>query len=221
MARDILLSVKNLTKVYGRGSLAVKALDIEKLELGLGEFVSVSGPSGCGKTTLLNLLGALDRPSGGDILFRGESITGRSEAELCRYRRENVGFIFQSYLLIPTLSALKNVQAPALPLGRADRRRALNLLGMVGLSGKERRRPGELSGGEQQRVAIARALFLDPELILADEPAGNLDSAAGAGIISLLGDLARQGKTVLVASHDGRVASACGSRIRMVDGRVV
>ncbi len=144
-----------------------------------------------------------------------------SEADLCKYRRENVGFIFHAYYLIPNLSALKNVMVPAFPLNGANKKRARQLLKMVGLAGKEGRVPGALSGGERQRVAIARALLLDTELILADEPTGNLDTATGAEIISLLEQLALQVKTVLVASHDRRVAEACGRNIRMMDGRIM
>ncbi|NPV73554.1 MAG: ABC transporter ATP-binding protein [Pelotomaculum sp.] len=217
----MLIAVKNLTKVYGKGPLAVRALDVESLEIGEGEMAAVTGPSGCGKTTLLNLIGALDRPTGGEIFFKGERISGRGEAALCRFRREKVGFVFQAYHLIPSLSALKNVLVPAVPLGGGRVRRARELLRLVGLAGKEGRRPGELSGGEQQRVAVARALLLDPELILADEPTGNLDSAAGAEIVELLKSLNRRGKTVIVATHDRQVAKACGRVIRLADGRVV
>jgi len=140
---------------------------------------------------------------------------------LCRFRREKIGFIFQTYHLIPTLSALHNVLAPAFPLGGGYRRRALELLALVGLAGKEGRRPGALSGGEQQRVAIARALLLDPPLILADEPTGNLDSATAEGIMDLLKKLNQRGKTVLVATHDQRMAEDCGKIIRMVDGQII
>lgn len=220
MGEDVLISVRNLTRVYGRGSLAVRALDVRSLEIRRGEFVAVTGPSGCGKTTLLNLLGALDRPSGGDIIFEGKNIAALGEKSLCRFRREKIGFVFQAYHLIPTLSALKNVLVPTIPVGNGQLLRARRLLGLVGLTGKENRRPDELSGGEQQRVAIARALVLDPDLILADEPTGNLDSAAGAEIVNLLLDLNRQGKTVLVATHHRRVAKACGREIRLEDGRI-
>ena len=201
----------------------VKALDIQRLDLARGDFVAVTGPSGCGKTTFLNLLGALDRPSRGSIFFEGRDLAGLGEAGLCRYRREKAGFIFQAYCLIPSLTALQNVLAPVYPRGngRRMRERARELLRRLGLAGVEKHRPGELSGGEQQRVAIARALLLDPELILADEPTGNLDSATGAGIISLLKDLNDAGKTVLVASHDQRVADACGRVLRLEDGRLV
>ncbi|MDD4238959.1 MAG: ABC transporter ATP-binding protein [Desulfotomaculaceae bacterium] len=217
---DIVISLKNVNRVYGRGPSAVKALDIRSLDINRGELVAVTGPSGCGKTTLLNLLGALDRPSHGSIVMAGKDITALGETALCRYRREQVGIIFQAYCLLPTLSALQNVLAPALPFnnGRHTRERARELLRRVGLKGAEKRLPGELSGGEQQRVAIARALLLDPELLLADEPTGNLDSANGAGIIELLKDLHEMGKTVLVASHDQRVADACHRILRLADG---
>lgn len=220
---DILISLKDVDRVYGRGSSAVTALDIERLDISRGDFVAVTGPSGGGKTTLLNLLGALDRPSHGRILIGGKDLAGLGEAALCRYRREKVGFVFQAYCLLPTLSALQNVLAPALPkgYGRRMRDRARELLRRVGLEGAEKRLPGELSGGEQQRVAIARALLLDPELILADEPTGNLDSANGLGIIELLKGLHEMGKTVLVASHDQRVADACGRVLQLVDGSLV
>jgi len=218
---DVLIAVKNLTKVYGKGKLAVRVLDIKNLEIRRGEIVALTGPSGCGKTTLLNLLGTLDRPTAGDIFFENKKgFALKSETALCRFRREKIGFIFQAYHLIPTLSALKNVLAPAFPLGNNYRRRALELLKLVGLAGKEGRRPGALSGGEQQRVAIARALLLDPLLILADEPTGNLDSATGEGIMDLLKKLNQRGKTVLVATHDQRVAEKCDRNIRMMDGQI-
>ncbi|MCL6479107.1 MAG: ABC transporter ATP-binding protein [Peptococcaceae bacterium] len=221
MGAGVLISVRNLTRVYGKGDLAVRALDVKNLEVVRGDMVAVTGPSGCGKTTLLTLLGALDKPSGGEIFFAGQNLAGLGEPALCRFRREKVGFVFQAYHLIPSLSALKNVLVPSLPLGGGYLRRARELLRLVGLAGKEDRRPGELSGGEQQKVAIARALILDPELVLADEPTGNLDSAAGAEIIDLLKRLNRGGKTVLVATHSRRVAAACRRNIRLEDGRVV
>lgn len=218
---EILVSVQNLTKSYGKGSLTVKVLDIKSLEIRRGDFIAVTGPSGGGKTTLLNLIGGLDRPSGGEIFFAGEKISGWAEARLCDFRRKRIGFVFQAFHLLPGLTALNNVLVPALSGGRASRQRAKELLALVGLKGKEHRRPGMLSGGEQQRVAIARALVMDPELILADEPTGNLDTASGAQIINLLRELNRDGKTVLVATHDQKVAGACSGVIKIADGRVV
>lgn len=221
LQQDFLVTAKNLIKHYGKGDLAVRALEIKSLEIMRGDFIAVTGPSGGGKTTLLNLIGGLDRPSGGEILFEGKRLTGQPEALLCNFRRRKIGFVFQAFNLLPGLTALKNVLVPALPAGGASRQRARELLWMVGLKGKEGRRPGMLSGGEQQRVAIARALILDPDLILADEPTGNLDSKSGEQIITLLSTLNRQGKTILVATHDRRVAEVCSKTISIVDGRIV
>ncbi|KJR98011.1 MAG: ABC transporter ATP-binding protein [Peptococcaceae bacterium BRH_c4a] len=218
---NILISVKNLTKTYGKGNLAARVLDLKHLEIMEGDFISVTGPSGCGKSTLLNLLSALDRPSGGDIFFRGENIVGLNETALCKYRKAKIGFVFQSHHLIPSLNALKNVLLPALTTGNGFPGRARELLGMVGLAGKERRLPGQLSGGEQQRVAIARSLIMDPDLILADEPTGNLDTASGEIILDLFKRLNRLGKTMIMATHDPQVAGACGRIIRLRDGRIV
>jgi len=221
LQHEILVAVKNLTKHYGKGDLAVKVLGIKSLEIRRGDFIAVTGPSGGGKTTLLNLIGGLDRPSGGEVLFAGKNIAGRSEAFLCNFRREKVGFIFQAFHLLPGLTALKNVLVPTLPAGVANRHRARELLGLVGLKGKEQRRPGMLSGGEQQRVSIARALVMDPEIILADEPTGNLDTASGLQIIDMLKKLNRQGKTILVATHDLRVAEVSDRIIRLEDGQMI
>ncbi|MHB8158275.1 MAG: ABC transporter ATP-binding protein [Desulfocucumaceae bacterium] len=220
MGQDILISANNLTKKYGTGIMAYMALNVKSLVIRQGEFVAITGSSGCGKTTLMNLLGALDRPSGGESFFRGKNVFNLSEAALCQFRRDKIGFVFQSYHLIPTLSALKNVQLPALTTGSGYKERARELLELVGLSGKEKRLPGELSGGEQQRVAIARALIMNPDLILADEPTGNLDSASGTLIKELFQKLNRQGKTILVATHDRYVAKNCKRVIRLHDGRV-
>lgn len=221
MEQDVLISVRNLSKYFGKGDLFARVLDLERLEVRKGDFTALTGPSGCGKTTLLNLLGGLDRPSGGEIVFAGRSIVNRGESSLCIFRRSKIGFVFQAFNLIPGLTALKNVLVPALPAGSASRRQAMEILKLVGLEGKEHRRPGSLSGGEQQRVAIARALILDPCLLLADEPTGNLDSESGGRIIELLKKLNEKGKTIIVATHDQRVAEACSKIIRMVDGRIV
>lgn len=176
--------------------------------------MAVVGPSGCGKTTLLNLMGALDKPTAGKIFLEGKDITGIPETSLYKIRREKVGFIFQTYHLIPTLNVMQNILVPALPLKAKNKHypdRAKELLKMVGLDGKEKRRPGELSGGEQQRVAIARALILDPVLILADEPTGNLDLKTGRKIFALLKELNLTGeKTVITATHDQKIKELCG-----------
>lgn len=221
---DVLISVQNLVRVYGRRSREVKALDIQRLDLARGDFVAVTGPSGCGKTTFLNLLGALDRPSRGSIFFEGRDLAGLGEAGLCRYRREKAGFIFQAYCLIPSLTALQNVLAPVYPRGngRRMRERARELLRRLGLAGVEKHRPGELSGGEQQRVAIARAIVNHPALLLADEPTGNLDSKNSAAVLSVLRDLnERMNQTVLMITHDPNVAAYGHRIVHMFDGRIV
>ncbi len=223
MKADSLIAMSNIARVYGQGMSLARALDIESLKINRGDFVAVTGPSGCGKTTLLSIIGALDRPTRGSIVINNINIGVLGEAALSRFRREMVGFIFQSYCLIPSLSALQNVLVPAYPVGAGKiyKDKASRLLKLVGLAGKENRRPAQLSGGEQQRVAVARALLLEPEIILADEPTGNLDSATGSGIIELLKKMSEEGKTVVIATHDRRVAGRCGRNIRLEDGRMV
>ncbi len=222
---DILIETKNLTKVYGKGDLAVTALDNINLEVKRGEFVEVMGPSGSGKTTLLNMVGALDKPTSGEIIIDGIEISKIKESKLYEVRREKVGFIFQSFYLIPTLNALQNVLIPVFPLRKNKKdfeKRAHDLLAKVGLKGKEHRRPNELSGGEQQRVAIARALILDPILILADEPTGNLDTKTGMEIIEIMKDLNQtEKKTFLIVTHDPRITKFCQRVIRLEDGKII
>lgn len=220
---DVLISVQNLVRVYGRRSREVKALDIQRLDLARGDFVAVTGPSGCGKTTFLNLLGALDRPSRGSIFFEGRDLAGLGEAGLCRYRREKAGFIFQAYCLIPSLTALQNVLAPVYPRGngRRMRERARELLRRLGLAGVEKRRPGELSGGEQQRVAIARALVGEAPLILADEPTGNLDTKTSEEIMNLFTGLNGEGKTIILVTHEPDVAEYSRRTLVFRDGRLI
>lgn len=220
---DVLISVQNLVRVYGRRSREVKALDIQRLDLARGDFVAVTGPSGCGKTTFLNLLGALDRPSRGSIFFEGRDLAGLGEAGLCRYRREKAGFIFQAYCLIPSLTALQNVLAPVYPRGngRRMRERARELLRRLGLAGVEKHRPGELSGGEQQRVAIARALVGEAPLILADEPTGNLDTKTSEEIMNLFTGLNGEGKTIILVTHEPDVAEYSRRTLVFRDGRLI
>jgi putative ABC transport system ATP-binding protein len=194
---------RSVSKTYRRGRQSITALQDVAFEASQGELVLLIGPSGSGKTTLLNLIAALDRPDHGEILVDGLDVTAMSRSKAAGYRNERVGMIFQSYNLLPQLTALQNILLPLIPKGRSNRRRALELLEAVGLGDRSRHRPSELSGGEQQRVAIARALVNDPALILADEPIGNLDDENARKIIALLSDTCRQrGKTVLVVTHD-------------------
>ena len=214
---------KKLAKVYGRGATRVVALNGVNLTVRRGEFIAVLGPSGSGKTTLLNMLGALDRPSSGRVFIDGVETSGVSENRLYHVRRNKLGFIFQTYYLVPTLSAKQNVLTPVLPLGKDGRheKRAEGLLGMVGLKRRMHHKPSELSGGEQQRVAIARALILNPGVILADEPTGNLDSRTGAQIIRLLRWLNKKhGVTFVVVTHDHRVAEVADRVLYLHDGRL-
>jgi len=194
---------RSVSKTYRRGRQLITALQNVAFEVSQGELVLLIGPSGSGKTTLLNLIAALDRPDNGEILVDGLDVTGLSRSAAAGYRDERVGMIFQSYNLLPQLTALENILLPMIPRRRPNRRRALELLETVGLGDRGRHRPSELSGGEQQRVAIARALINDPSLILADEPIGNLDDENARKIIALLSDACRQrGKTMFLVTHD-------------------
>ena len=194
---------RSVSKTYRRGRQLITALQNVAFEVSQGELVLLIGPSGSGKTTLLNLIAALDRPDSGEILIDGLDVTGLSRSAAAGYRDERVGMIFQSYNLLPQLTALENILLPMIPRRRPNRRRALELLETVGLGDRGRHRPSELSGGEQQFVAIARALINDPSLILADEPIGNLDDENARKIIALLSDACRQrGKTVFLVTHD-------------------
>ena len=213
--------LRGVAKFFQRGSTTVRALDGVDLQLDAGEFVALEGPSGSGKTTLLQLLGALDRPSAGDVIFEGRDLSGLRDGELAALRLRSFGFVFQQFNLIPTLTAVENVEAKLVPVG-GTRERALELLGEVGLAERADHLPGQLSGGEQQRVAIARALSVDPRVVLADEPTGNLDTGTGGEIIELLAGLAAEhGATVIVATHDASLASRAPRRLQMRDGRLV
>ena len=195
--------VRSVTKTYRRGERRVTALRNVSFALLQGELALVVGPSGSGKTTLLNLIAALDRPDSGEIIVGESDITGLSRSAAASYRNQRVGFIFQSYNLLPQLTAFENILIPMLPQRRSDPRRAQELLDAVGLGDRARHRPSELSGGEQQRVAIARALVNDPALILADEPVGNLDDENAGRIAKLLASACRErGKTLILVTHD-------------------
>jgi len=211
--------LRSVTKTYRRGERRIAALQDVSFEMSQGELALLVGPSGSGKTTLLNLIGALDRPDRGEIIVGGAEITGLSRAAAALYRNGRVGFIFQSYNLLPQLTALENVLLPMLPKRRADRRRAVELLDAVGLSDRGSHRPSELSGGEQQRVAIARALANDPAIILADEPTGNLDNDNACKIAELLASACRQrGKSLILVTHDREMIRPADRVFAMRDG---
>jgi len=207
-------------KSYGAGSSAARAIDALTLDVPPGAFVALTGRSGSGKTTLLNLIGGLDRPTAGSLRVGGREIATLAEDELTLYRRDTVGFVFQFFQLLPTLSVLENVALPAWLAGRAERETdAHALLARVGLARKERSLPHELSGGEQQRVAIARALVNSPSLLLADEPTGNLDRATGASILGLIREItAGRAMTIVMATHSAEAARAADFVIPLIDG---
>jgi ABC-type lipoprotein export system ATPase subunit len=210
-----------LHKDYGRQGGLVQAVNGVNLEVGRGETVAIMGPSGCGKSTLLYLLGGLDRPDAGEIWLDGQLMTQMSERQLARLRRESIGFVFQAFQLMDELTAVENVELPALLGGRsprAARRRAEELLERVGLASRSRFLPTQLSGGQRQRVAIARALVADPALVLADEPTGNLDSAATMDVLRLFDSLHQAGQTLVIVTHDTRIAATADRMISMRDG---
>jgi putative ABC transport system ATP-binding protein len=223
MSDQAMLELTDITKEYRIGEQTVRALDGISLRIESGEFTSIIGPSGSGKSTLLHLLGALDTPDSGSIRFRGEEIGGLDDDRQSEFRRHRVGFIFQFFNLLPTLTAWENVAIPRLLDGTGLRKakpRALELLDRVGLSDRADHRPGELSGGQMQRVAVARALIMDPPLILADEPTGNLDSKTGASILKLLGDIAGNGNSVVMVTHDMGAIEYCDRVITLRDGQI-
>ncbi len=220
----VVLVAKDLAKVYGEGSTVVRALDGASLEVRRGEIVAIMGPSGSGKSTMLHLLGALETPSAGQISLGGERYDGLDDAGLTRIRRDQIGFVFQFFNLLPSLNAEENVLLPALiagDTGDSARSRSRELLGVVGLSERTAHLPSELSGGEQQRVSIARALLREPELILADEPTGNLDSRSSAEILALLRRLSdAHSQTVVMVTHDPGAAAIADRVVFLRDGRV-
>jgi len=222
--REKVVSASSLCKEYQIGSLIIPALRDINLEVVEGEFVSIYGPSGAGKTTLLNLIGGLDQPTSGGIVVFGHDLSTYDEDFLATFRSAYVGFVFQSYNLVSTLTSLENVSFPMELAGWSEERvreRSEELLRLVGLSHRANHFPAQLSGGEQQRVAFARALANDPPLILVDEPTGNLDVETGLEIVSILEKLKMKGKTILVATHDERIMKLANRTLHLRDGRIV
>ena len=219
-----MLRARALRKQYGQGQALVRAVDGVDLDVAPGETVAVMGPSGCGKSTLLHLLGGLDRPSGGELSLAGRRLDQMGERALARMRRTAVGFVFQAFHLMDELTAVENVELPALLAGRsprAARRRAADLLERVGLADRTGFLPSALSGGQRQRVAIARALSNEPLVVLADEPTGNLDSAATVDVLRLFENLHEAGQTLVIVTHDARIAATADRLISMRDGAFV
>ncbi len=218
-----LIELAGVQKTYRSGALAVAALRGITLSIAAGEYVAVMGPSGSGKSTLMHILGCLDVPTEGRYQLAGEDVGAMSEEQLADIRNRRIGFVFQQFNLLATMPAWRNVELPLSYSGvsRAERReRAVTALHRVGLGDRIQHRPGELSGGEQQRVAVARALVTEPDLLLADEPTGNLDSASTADILALLGDLHAAGRTIVVITHEPDVARRAQRTVRMLDGLV-
>ncbi len=217
------IQTENLTRTYAVGSSTVRALRGVDLEVQDGEFVALMGPSGSGKSTMMHLLGCLDTPTAGRYLLEERDVSKLSKDERARVRNERVGFVFQTFNLLPRLNALENVALPLLygQKARNAQQRAVEMLERVGLAARAQHRPNQLSGGERQRVAIARALAVNPALILADEPTGNLDSKTGEEIMRLLVEVSNEGRTILMVTHDAKVAAHASRLLLMQDGEIV
>lgn len=219
-----LITISNIYKIYNQGENEVRALDGVSFSITPGEFVAVVGQSGSGKTTLMNILGCLDTPTSGEYCLSGQDVAGLNEKKLTDIRNREIGFVFQGFNLIPGLDALENVELPLLYRGmpREERHRlAQAALEEVGLSSRVRHKPSQMSGGQQQRVAIARAIAAKPPIILADEPTGNLDSKSGESVMNILNDLNAEGRTIILITHDDKVAKAAGRTLKIQDGQIV
>jgi putative ABC transport system ATP-binding protein len=216
-----IIRLVDVSKVYGTGDATVRAVDAVTLSVNEGDFLAVMGPSGSGKSTLMHILGCLDVPTTGEYRFAGEDVSRMDERELASIRNRRIGFVFQQFHLLSSMSAWRNVELPLLYRAARDRKQtALNALAQVGLSNRVDHRPNQLSGGQQQRVAIARALVTDPTMILADEPTGNLDSHASREVLEILTGLNRSGHTIVLITHDPNVAGVAERVVEMSDGRL-
>jgi putative ABC transport system ATP-binding protein len=217
-----IINLEDVTKVYEMGDIQVRALDGITLKIENGEMVAIMGASGSGKSTLMNLMGCLDRPTSGRYRLDGEDVSGLTDNELARIRNKRIGFVFQSFNLLPRTSAIENVELPLVYSGGRNRRAlAMKALEMVQLGSRAKHKPSELSGGEQQRVAIARAIVNDPDIVMADEPTGNLDSKVSIEIMGVFQEFNRAGKTIVLVTHEEDLAVFAGRILRMVDGRIV
>lgn len=220
----MILQLKDVSKTYFLEGVEIHALDGVSLDVKEGEFLAIVGPSGSGKSTLMHMIGLLDTPTSGEVYLEGKKVTNMSEATLSKLRNEHIGFVFQQFNLLPRLSALENVELPMIyrGIGGAERyKKAKEMLEMVGLGDRLNNRPNQLSGGQQQRVAIARSLVLNPLIILADEPTGNLDTKTGKDILELLHQLNKEGHTIVLVTHDNYVADQARRHIHIRDGKVV
>lgn len=217
------VSIKNMYKIYNPGENEVRALDGVNLEIDQGEFVAIVGQSGSGKSTFMNMLGCLDVPTSGEYFLNGQDVSQLTDNQLSTIRNKEIGFIFQQFNLISNLTALQNVELPLIYRGIGHNQRhqmASEALGRMGLSDRLHHRPNQMSGGQQQRVAIARAISTKPNIILADEPTGALDSNSGREVIKILHELHREGKTVILITHDNSIAQQAGRIVRITDGRI-
>lgn len=225
--KTAIIRTVDVCKVYGSGDYQIKALDSVNLIIQSGEFVAIMGPSGSGKSTMMNILGCLDKPTSGRYFLAGEDVSDLNKVQLAQIRNRRLGFVFQSYNLLPRTSALENVMLPLVYSNNGSslsedeqRERAMEMLEAVGLADRASHQPQEMSGGQAQRVAIARALINDPALILADEPTGNLDSKSGNEIMAVLSDLHAQGRTIVMVTHDPEIAAYAGRIIHFLDGHI-